>query len=196
MKTLKTVGTAVIVSALLSATAIAEVNQGGNDSLPAVMTGAQVTSVAVVESVNMKTREVRLREADGKISSFIAGDEVRNLAQVKIGDRVTAQVRIGLVMALNKPGGNMRSREDTMAVGRAELGQKPAGIIVKTVNATAVVTAVDTQARTVTLKGALRTLTLPVAADINLANVKVGDQVDAAYQESVAISVTPAPDAK
>ena len=56
--------------------------------------------------------------------------------------------------------------------------------------------AVDPQARTVTLKGALRTVTLPVADDIDIAKVKVGDQVDAVYQESLAISVQPAPGAK
>ena len=43
---------------------------------------ACATVNAVVESVNLETREVVLKRADGEIISFIASDEVRNLAQV------------------------------------------------------------------------------------------------------------------
>jgi hypothetical protein len=195
MKTLRTLGAAIIVSALLSATAIAAEQQGGNE-LPAVSRGVEVTSISTVESVNMRTRKIRLRESDGKISSFVAGDEVRNLAQVKVGDLVIVKYSIGLVMALNKSGTNVRSRVDKLEAGRAKLGQKPGAIVRKTVTMTANVTAVDTGARTVTLKGAKRTLTLAVASDIDLSKVKVGDQVDAEFEESTAISVEPAPKAK
>ena len=194
MKTLRTVGAAVIVSALLSTTAIAEVNQSSKE--PAVMTAVEITSMATVEAVDMETRLVTLREADGKLSSFVAGDVVRNLAQVKVGDQVIVKYEIGLVMALNKSGTGVRSRVDTVEVGRAELGQKPAGVIRKTVQATATVMAVDPRARTVTLKGARHTVTLPVAEDIDIAKINVGDEVDAVYQESLAISVQPAPGAK
>jgi hypothetical protein len=195
MKTLRTLGTAVIVSAMLSATAIAAEQQSASE-LPSVTRGTEMSTVATVESVNMKTRTVRMRESNGKISSFVAGDEVRNLAQVKVGDMVVVKYTIGLVMALNKAGTTVRSREDKMEVGRAELGQKPGSIVRKTVTMTANVTAVDQGARTVTLKGAKRTLNLPVASDVDLTNVKVGDQVDAVFQESTAISVQEAPKAK
>jgi hypothetical protein len=44
----------------------------------------------------------------------------------------------------------------------------------------------------VTLKGPKRTVDLPVAKDVDLAKVKVGDQVGAVYQESFALTVEPA----
>ena len=46
--------------------------------------------------------------------------------------------------------------------------------------------------RTVTLKGPKHTVDLPVSKDIDLAKVKVGDQVGAIYQESFALTVEPA----
>ncbi|MFO1432188.1 MAG: hypothetical protein U1F76_18925 [Candidatus Competibacteraceae bacterium] len=45
---------------------------------------------------------------------------------------------------------------------------------------------------TVTLRGPRRTVTLDVAKDVNLDQVKVGARVHAVYQEALAISVRPA----
>jgi len=199
MKTLKSIGTVILVSALSSATVFATEMQTSRDSasdMPAVMVGAGAAGMATVEAVDMASREVTLRLADGKLMSFIAGDEVRNLAQVEVGDQVIVEYSIGMIMALNPSGSAIRSRVDRVETGRAEPGQKPAGIVRKTVEVTATIVAVDQQARTVTLKGPLRTVTLPVAEDINITKLKVGDQVDAVYQESLAISVQPAPGAK
>lgn len=199
MKTLRLAGAVILVGTLASAPAIATDMQSSGDSvrdLPAVMVGAGATGMATVEAVDMASREVTLRLADGELMSFIAGEEVRNLAQVAVGDRVIVQYNIGMIMALSPSDSKVRSRVDRVEAGRAEPGQKPAGIVRKTVEATASIMAVDQKARTVTLQGALRTVTLPVADDIDISKLKVGDMVDAVYQESLAISVQPAPAAR
>ena len=196
MKTLKIIGSVILVTALSSATSFAAEAQMERDSMgdmPAVMVGAGAVGMATVEAVDMTSREVSLRLADGKLMTFIAGEEVRNLAQVAVGDRVIVKYSVGMIMALSPSDSKVRSREDRVEVGRAEPGQKPAGIVRKTVEATASIMAVDQKARTVTLQGALRTVTLPVADDIDITKLKVGDMVDAVYQESLAISVEPAP---
>ena len=54
------------------------------------------------------------------------------------------------------------------------------------------VRAINQEPRTVTFEGAEHTVTLAVEEDIDLSNIRVGDQVDALYQESLAISVEPA----
>ena len=125
---------------------------------------------------------------------IVAGDEVRNLAQVEVGDVVKIEFNVGLMLALQPVSGELRERKEKVEKERAQLGQKPAGTVRKTVYARAVVRAIDLQARTVTLQGALRTVTLPVAEDVDLESVKVDDMVDAEYVESLAISVQPAPD--
>ena len=199
MKTLKIMGTVILVTALSSAATFATEMQGARDSMgdvPAVMVGAGVTGTATVEAVNMTTREITLRLEDGKVESFVLGDEVRNLAQVEVGDQVVVNYSVGMIMALNPSSSAIRSRVDRVETDRAELGEKPAGMVRKTVEVTATIIAVDATARTVTLKGPLRTVTLPVAEDIDISKLKVGDQVDAVYQESLAISVQPAPAAK
>ena len=199
MKTLRTIGTVVLVTALSSTASFATEAQVARDSMsdmPAVMVGAGAAGMATVEAVDMASREVTLRLADGKLMTFIAGEEVRNLAQVVVGDRVIVQYNVGMIMALSPSDSKVRSRVDRVEAGRAAPGQKPAGMVRKTVEATASIMAVDQKARTVTLQGALRTVTLPVADDIDMSKLKVGEMVDAVYQESLAISVQPAPAAK
>lgn len=156
------------------------------------MVGQKVTVVAVVEAVDLATRQVTLRGPQGNTQTITVGEEVRNLPQVKVGDRVVTEFYQGLAMALTPSSTSVRKRVDTTTEQRAALGQKPAGMVVKTVEVDATVQAVDIQARKVTLRGPKRTLTLDVAKDVNLNQVKVGDQVHAVYQEAVAISVRPA----
>lgn len=48
-----------------------------------------------------------------------------------------------------------------------------------------------TRVDSVTFEGAEHTVTLAVDEDIDLSNIRVGDRVDALYQESLAISVEP-----
>lgn len=196
MNRLHTCGSMAVICVLCSAQAFAAemaTTRTSDSERPGVVVGAGLVAAATVESVNKETREIGLREADGSLSMIVAGNEVRNFDQIKVGDRVVVRQSIGMVMALSPSASGVRERTDTLEVGRAEPGQKPASVVRKTVEATVTVMAVDAEARTLTLKGPLRTVTLPVAEDIDLGAIKVGDMVDALYQETIAISVEPVP---
>jgi len=156
------------------------------------MVGQKVTMVAVVEAIDLATRQVTLRGPQGNTQTITVGEEARNLPQLKVGDRVVVDFYQGLAMALTPSRTGVRKRVETTTEQRAALGQKPGGMVVQTVEVDATVQAVDLKARTVTLRGPKRTLTLDVAKDVNLNQVKVGDQVHAVYQEALAISVRPA----
>lgn len=54
------------------------------------------------------------------------------------------------------------------------------------------VTAIDAANKTVTLKGPNRSIDLAVEDPAQLANITVGDRVEATYIEAVAFQVTPA----
>ena len=51
---------------------------------------ASSTVTATVTQIDQKTRQVTLKADDGKEYSFVAGDAVKNLAQMKAVDKVTA----------------------------------------------------------------------------------------------------------
>jgi len=72
---------------------------------------------------------------------------------------------------------------------RAKLGEKPGASTTRTVDIVATVQSVDPKARLITVRGALQTVTLKVAEDVDLSQIKPGDNVRAVYIETVSIRV-------
>ena len=183
-------GAVTLIGSLLGCTALPEASDSDK---PGVVLGSVSSMVATVESVDLDTREVVLRDEDGEAIRFVAGDEVRNLAQVEVGDRVVVEHSVGLLLMASPATGEGPMRADVLDIWRAELGQKPGVRIEHTAAAVGTVTAVDTDARTVTIRGVERTVVLEVSEEIDLDTISVGDDVNALFQESIAISVEPAP---
>jgi hypothetical protein len=146
---------------------------------------------AEVVAVDMDTRAVTLKGADGELVDFVAGPEVRNLAQVEVGDMVDMEHSQVLVTELVKSASGLRQRVDTVEAARAELGDKPAGVIRRTVDFRASVHSLDKAQRRVTLLGAKGLVTLVVQSDINLDRVSVGDMVEGTFVERLVIAVSP-----
>jgi Cu/Ag efflux protein CusF len=149
---------------------------------------AKVT--ATVESVDQKTRAVTLKRPNGEKVSFVAGEDVRNLAQVKVGDVVTIEYAQALAVKLAKTDNKVRARTVTEGMQRAELGQKPGGIAVREVKAVASVEKIDAKTNVVTLRGPEQTVDVKVQDPAMLKGVKAGDFVEVSYTEAVAIHVT------
>jgi Cu/Ag efflux protein CusF len=187
---------ALLASFLLAALAFwgsIAVGQADEQRLPGGAVLDADVAIATVAAIDQQTRKVTLRDSSGKEWTFTAGPEVRNLAQVQRGDLVLVQYYEGFAVALGPKGSGIQERADTQSVSRAKPGEKPAGAITETVDAVGTVQAIDRKTRQVTIKGALATVQLKVADDVDLSQVNVGDQVDASYVESLAISVEPAP---
>jgi len=182
-------GAVTLIGVLLGCTALPEASDSDK---PGVVLGSVASMIATVVSVDLDTREVVLRDEDGEAIRFVAGDEVRNLAQVEVGDRVVVEHSVGLLLMASPATGEGPMRADVLDVWRAELGQKPGVRIEHTAAAVGTVTAVDTDARTVTIRGVERTVGLEVSEEIDLDTISVGDEVNALFQESIAISVEPA----
>lgn len=189
---------AIAVAVLLGGIGAAVSAQPGStvavETSPGQATAVQVKeTVATVESVDVKSRQVMIRDAAGREHALVAGPDVRNLEQVKKGDRVTVQYAESLSLKLVKNGKELPSRTDTSDVARSEPGAKPGGVVAEQVKVTADVIAVDAAKQTVTLKGPNRTVDLTVTDPAQLALIKVGDKINAVYTQAVAVDVKPAP---
>jgi len=119
----------------------------------ATMTVSQVT--ATVESIDLATRMVTLVRPDGKSVVVQAGEQVRNLAQVKVGDKVTVEYYEGLAAEIAPPGAALNQVEVTNVLARAPLGERPAGAVGKAITATVVIEYVDTLRNVVHFTGPL-----------------------------------------
>jgi Cu/Ag efflux protein CusF len=149
--------------------------------------GMRIT--ATVESIDQATRKVTLKGPEGNLMSFVASDEVRNLAQVNKGDKVTVDYLQAIGMRLAKTDSKIRERVISEDVKRAAPGQMPGGTMTREVRVVASVEAVDAKKSSITLRGPERTLTMKVEDPKVLEGVKKGDMVEAVYLEGVSIKV-------
>jgi Cu/Ag efflux protein CusF len=162
-------------------------------AVPGRLAVGSAAAIATVQDIDQESRLVTLRHPDGTMDSFIAGDEVRNLAQVKKGDVVLMEYYEGFAVALGPPS-DVRAKISTMKLERAPEGEKPAAKLTETVEIVARVEEIDREKRLAALSGPKRTVVIKVADDVDLEKVKVGDEVMAVYRESFAVSVQPAPE--
>jgi len=150
------------------------------------------TVTATVVNVNQKTREVTVKTENGKEYSFIAGDHVKNLSQVKKGDIITAVYTEAIAYEVKKHGA--AGVQTTTAAKGAEPGAKPAGVVAQQTTVTVLITAIDPKVPTVTFMGPKgNTKTIKVRDPEKLNGVKVGDRVDITYTEALAVKVEEAP---
>ncbi|HEY4966404.1 MAG TPA: hypothetical protein VII28_08395 [Puia sp.] len=154
---------------------------------------ASVTATATVTKINQKTREVTIKTDDGKEHSFVASDDVKNLAQVKKGDVITITYTEALAYQVRKHGA-APGVSTTEAAVAAEPGAKPAGAVAQQTSVTVTITAIDPTVPTVTFMGPKgNTKTIKVRDPQKLVGVKVGDLVDITYTEAIAVKVDAAP---
>jgi len=147
------------------------------------------TVTAKVKKVDQKTRDVTLEGPDGDVT-FKAGDEVKNLKQLKKGDEVTATLSQSLTLRILAKDEVAPELAAGAGVVRAPPGQKPGGAATAEVRGVATVEAIAKDKSSVTLKGPRgNVVDLAVKDPKNLEGVAVGTRVAFAYVETLAISV-------
>lgn len=149
---------------------------------------------ALVVGIDAATRVVTLQREDGSVFTVACGEEVRNFAQIRVGDRVTAEYTRALSLELTRSGAGPLSRTEREAAMRAPAGARPAGAVGREVTIMARVVAVDTAQQLVRLRGPQgNVVDLHVKDPRQLSNIQVGDPVEAVYVEALAVAVEPAP---
>jgi len=152
----------------------------------------QVT--AQVVALDKASRTVSLKGPEGNVIDVVAGDEVKNFAQIKVGDFVVVRFVQALTLELQKTKSGASGIVAREGAVTAKPGQRPAAAAGREVTAIATVTAVDPKAKTITMKGPRgNVVTLDVQNPDQFKVVKVGDEVQVVYTEAVAISVEPGP---
>ena len=192
---------AIVLAAALAVTAISAFAQqpaasGGTVVASQPGKGTIVSTVEVsarVVSIDQKTRTVALKGPEGNVVDVIAGDEVRNFKQIKVGDMVVARYVRALSLELRKTKGGSRGITESDAAARAKPGERPGAGVARQVTAIADVIGVDPKAMTITLKGPRgNVVDLHVQNPDHFKVVKKGDEVEVTYTEALALSVEPA----
>jgi hypothetical protein len=159
---------------------------------PGAAVAAQKVKVnATITAIDPATRAITLKGPRGNEIPVTAGPDVKNFAQMKVGDNVAVEYVEAVTLELKKGGGKPVARTEDSAVAGAKPGEMPAGAAGRQVTVVADVINVDTQNQRVTLKGPNRTVDLKVRDPKQLAMIAKGDQVEAVYTEAIAVAVQP-----
>ena len=193
MNRLRWTGMALASAALLAFTPCllaADDNTASNgDAARGGLLISAVETTATVQSIDAANRSVVLRRPGGTSVTYKCGPDVRNFDQIKVGDKVTATVAEEVAIVLVKGGLPPVAGAGTVMI-RSPKGAKPGGSIVETAGFTAKVKEVDLKDRVVTLELADgSTRKEKVGANIDLENVKPGDDVGVRVSKAIAISV-------
>jgi regulator of extracellular matrix RemA (YlzA/DUF370 family) len=160
----------------------------------------QTTTVnAVVETVDPSTRSLLLRGGGGAQSgmllSMIVSPQVRRLAEIRPGDRVTVTYYQALAAQVVNVLSPTSQPFEGVTVDRRDQAQRPGGEVTEVRRGRVVITAVDPSTYTVSFVGPnkiLRTVTAQnPQVQALVRTLHVGDQVDIVYEEALAVSVEP-----
>lgn len=192
MRNLMIIGTLAVSCAVLPAMAQqAPASTSLLTSEPGKASMAEVVKAsAIVTAIDAATRTVTLKGPKGAVFDVVCSEEVKNFAQIKLGDELVVEYVRSLSLELKKSGGATATKETSMAAG-SKPGDKPAGVMGRQVTVMAEVSAIDPKAKTITLKGPKgNVLELDVKNPEQFKVVKKGDKVEVVYTEALAIAVT------
>jgi hypothetical protein len=174
--------------------------QAATPATPAVkggeVIGDGVHLKATVQSVDLKKRQVTLTEADGTTRVVAVGKAVKNLGQVKPGDKVVVNAVAALAVALERTKEQSTAIVEKETTVKAVKGEKPLGAVVRQVTTSVKVLNVDQQKNLVTVQDPKQNVeTLKVqnpALQERLKVIKAGDFLRVKFTRAVAVDVKPA----
>src|SRR5512143_2006467 len=190
----KMISAAAVAAAIaFAASAFAQTGAVVAGTAPGKAGIAQTVKItATITAIDAKTRDVTLKGPQGNELVVTAGPEVKNFANMKVGDHVDVQYVEALTLELKKGGGMVVARTEQKGAVGAKPGEKPAGAVGRQLTIVADVVGLDPAKQVVTLKGPQRTVDLKVADPEQFKRIAKGDQVEATFTQAVAIAVEPA----
>lgn len=187
---------AAVTAALLASTALVQAQPASQAAKPKVEAAAVVDTIydlyqGDVVKIDAKTRTITFKNKEGE-SNFVAGPEIKNFAQIKVGDHlsVTFEIAVALELIKTKSDG-IRSKQEASAVATAQPGQRPSQTITNATEIIADVVAVDRAKKTASIKGPNGKVTVVKVKNPELLkDIAVGDVVRAVFIDRMAASIT------
>jgi len=156
--------------------------------LPYFQASEVVTGQGKVIAIDKKLRDVSILGAEGDTVIVTCGPEVKNFAQIVVGDVV--KVKYKEILTIHVEEGGAPHAEAGTTEKTAEMGHKPAASAHDKLQFSGSITAINKEKGTVTLKGVQGDeYELSPRVKSNLDKVKVGQLVVFTYEQIVAASI-------
>lgn len=145
-----------------------------------------------VASVDMSTRIVEFAGPGGERLEYYAGPEVRNLAQVRAGDKLKVTLTRALLASMSKADHISSSVPVEVGMGRTAEGALPGVAVGERVSTTVEVVSIGVGGTTLTFRGpaGLRSVDVPrEEARAFVRDLSPGDFVDVEYAEAIVMEI-------
>jgi len=156
--------------------------------------GVLVELTAMVEDVDMASRMVTLKGPEGGLVTVQAGEDVKNLGQVKKGDQVNVSYYQSIAVDVIAPGAAPPRDDVETAAVRAKPGAKPAGVVGRQERKTVKILSVDPYKKAISFRGEdgrYREVSMDAPhLEHYLKEIKDGDTVEVIYTEALAVAIT------
>lgn len=163
--------------------------------LPGPVTAASTgaTLQGQITALNTSTREVTVTGSDGSSVEIVAGPDIRNFNQLKVGDQVALDYRAAVALELEPAGSAPLGATATQARTVPNRGDIPGGARSNTISLVTEVAAVNPERGTIALRGESGNTQL-IAVErpdlrAKLPNVKRGDLLRISYTQAVALGI-------
>jgi hypothetical protein len=146
-----------------------------------------MTTTATVLKVDPFTRKIQLQSEDGSIGSFTAPPDMRNIEQLRAGDRVKATAVNRLTVFVDDKGAAGAGKATVLS--RAPKGAKPGALVAETYELVGTITSIDTANRQAAIQfPSGQTKYVNVRPDVDLKRYKPGSNVVIQVTQQVTVS--------
>jgi hypothetical protein len=170
----------------------------GETNQPAMITRSNavlLTYTGTITDIDYTTREVTLKDSDGKTQTFVVDKSVQRLNEAKVGDKVSVDYYLGYNAEVRKP--TAAEEQNPLVVvetaGKTAAGETPAAGTVRTIRAVVTIEDLNRVNQTVTVRGPRgKYFTARVLDPSRLEQVHIGDTIVMTFTEALAIALRPA----
>ena len=150
-----------------------------------------VEAIVTVVKIDREARLVTFRGPRGNTAVLNVPKEAQNLDQVKPGDRFKLRYAEAAAVAITRGGGKPGAKAGE-TVTLAPKGGNPGGSVVRQLQVTGVVDAIDYNSRYITLRGPQGVHSFRVANDVkDFEQLNGGDRITVAFTQALAIEMIP-----
>lgn len=156
-------------------------------------TGETLEETVTVQAVDVPNRLLTIKTSDGSVQTLVVPAEVKNLPQLKPGDKIKTRYTLAVAAEIRPPGEAARNSETQERAAVAPAGAKPGVVAQRVVTKVITVKATDPAKHTLTFQGPegnTRMLTVrKPEMQAFLKKLKPGDLVEVVFTEGIAIDV-------
>jgi len=168
---------------------------GGPDEAKARGEAITVKVTVAVVAVDVAARTITLNGPSGE-GTFQVGPEVKRLAEIKAGDKISAEYKVAAVSELRVPTEEEKKAPLVLSRGadRAPSDQPPGAAAARALRMVATIQSVDAAAKTFEVRGPLAgVVRVRVDDAAAFSSLKAGQAIVVTFLETLLLSVEPGP---